>query len=200
VINQQDALSQIVVLTWLGDIDRLKNPSGDFVTQDGRYGTLDFDFCFNDGVSFFALPIANCCALKFFTSIDTVESMITVILNLTDVDIAKMVGGAGHDWVSDWSKQDESIFVGVLIRNRERLRSSRALRDFGANMSLWLGLLDDLVIEFYEKLIIPRKIKSIVKSQGILNTMRELREQVTRSPKARIDRVNSIYQNLLRDN
>ena len=200
VINQQDALCQIVVLTWLGDIDRLKNPSGDFVTQDGRYGTLDFDFCFNDGVSFFGLPIANRCALKFFTSIDTVESMIKAILNLTDVDIAKMVGRAGHDWVSDWSEQDESIFVGVLIRNRERLRSSRALREFGVNMGLWLGLLDDLVIEFYEKLIIPRKIRSIVKYQGILKTVLELREQVILSPKARIDRVNSIYKNLLCNN
>jgi hypothetical protein len=126
--------------------------------------------------------------------------MIKAILNLTDVDIAKMVGRAGHDWVSDWSEQDESIFVGVLIRNRERLRSSRALREFGVNMGLWLGLLDDLVIEFYEKLIIPRRIWSIVKYQGILKTVLELREQVILSPKARIDRVNSIYKNLLCNN
>jgi hypothetical protein len=126
--------------------------------------------------------------------------MIKAILNLTDVDIAKMVGRAGHDWVSDWSEQDESIFVGVLIRNRERLRSSRALRVFGINMGLWLGLLDDLVIEFYEKLIIPRKVGSIFKYQGIVKTVLELQGQVILSPKARIDRVNSIYKSLLRNN
>jgi hypothetical protein len=67
-------------------------------------------------------------------------------------------------------------------------------------MGLWLGLLDDLVIEFYEKLIIPRRIWSIVKYQGILKTVLELREQVILSPKARIDRVNSIYKNLLCNN
>src|SRR6202453_3799821 len=31
VINPQDAICQIVVLTWLGDIDRLKTPGNDFV-------------------------------------------------------------------------------------------------------------------------------------------------------------------------
>jgi hypothetical protein len=178
VLNQPDALSQIVVLTWLGDIDRLKNNSSDFVTQDGRYGTLDFDFCFNDGVSFFGLPIANRCALKRFTSIDTVESMISTILKLTDVDIARMVRRVGHDWVSDWSDQDQSIFMEVLIRNRERLRNSRALSDFCVNTSVYLRILDDVVVLFYEKLIILRKIKSIVRYQGILETMLELRKQV----------------------
>jgi hypothetical protein len=34
VLNQEDALRQMVVLTWLGDLDRLKNPSSDFVTRD----------------------------------------------------------------------------------------------------------------------------------------------------------------------
>jgi hypothetical protein len=182
VINQQDALCQIVVLTWLGDIDRLKNPSSDFVTRGGLYGTLDFDFCFNDGVSFFGLPIANRRALKYFTSIDTVETMITTILELTDADIAKMVGRVGHDWVSDWSDKYQSIFAGVLIRNRERLRSSGALREFGVNMGPWLGLLDDLVTEFYEKLIIPRKVGSIVRYQGMRETILELRKQISLWP------------------
>jgi hypothetical protein len=105
IVNLQDALHQMFVLTWLGDLDRLKNPSSDFVTRDGLYGTLDFDFCFNHGVSFFGLPIANRLALKYFNSLDTIESIVTTIIELTDVDIAKMVGGIGHDWVNGWSDQ-----------------------------------------------------------------------------------------------
>lgn len=179
MINQRDALCQIIVLTWLGDIDRLKNPGSDFVTQDGMYSTLDFDFCFNEGVSFFGLPIANRCSLKYFTSIDPVESMIATILNLDDVDIVKMIGCVGHDWVSDWSEEYQSSFVRVLIRNRERLRNSKALQQFGVSMDLWLWLFDRLVSQFYEKLIIPRKIRSIIRHQGSLQTILELQKKFT---------------------
>jgi hypothetical protein len=173
VVNQQDALHQVVVLTWLGDLDRLKNPSSDFVTQDGLYGTLDFDFCFNHGVSFFGLPIANRRALKYFNSIDTIESMITTIIELTDADIAKMIGRIGHDWVSDWSEQYQSTFAGILIRNRERLKHSKSLRRFGGNRGPWLRFLDSIVTNYYEKLIIPKKIKSIYSFQGVLATISE---------------------------
>jgi hypothetical protein len=138
VVNKQDAIHQMVVLTWLGDLDRLKNPSSDFVTKNGLYGTLDFDFCFTDGVSFCWLPIANRLALEYFNSIDSMESIITTILELTDLDIARMVGRIGHDWVSDWSEQYQSNFVGILIRNRERLSRSGALRRFGLDMGVWL--------------------------------------------------------------
>jgi hypothetical protein len=189
VINHGDALCQIVVLTWLGDIDRLKNPSNDFVNLDGLYGTLDFDFCFNDGVSFLGLPIANRCALKYFTSTGSVESTIMTIVNLTDMDIAKMVGSIGNEWVPDWSDKYQVFFVGVLIRNRERLRTSGALRDFGANKSVWLRLLDDFLVKFYDKLIISRKFPSIVRYQGVRETILELRKHVTLWPN-RNDRVN----------
>jgi hypothetical protein len=145
IVDRQDALHQMVVLTWLGDLDRLKNPSSDFVTRDGRYGTLDFDFCFNHGVSFFGLPIANRLALKYFNSLDTIESIITTIIELTDLDIAKMVERIGHDWVNDWSDQYQSLFVGILIRNRERLKHSKSLRRFGGNRGPWLRFLDSIV-------------------------------------------------------
>jgi hypothetical protein len=194
VINQQDAVCQMVVLTWLGDIDRLKNPGGDFVTQDGLYSSLDFDFCFNDGVSFFGLPIANRRALKSFPSSETVESMTTAILNLTDVDIAKMVARVGHDWIGDWSEEYQSSFAGVLIRNRERLRSSRALRQFGVSMGLWLWLLDDLVTQFYEKLIIPRKVRSIIRNQGTLATILELHREIILLSNGNTNRANSILR------
>jgi hypothetical protein len=179
VINKQDAVRQMVVLTWLGDLDRLKNPSSDFVTRDGLYGTLDFDFCFNDGVSFFGLPIANRSALKCFASIDIVESMIATILELTDMDIDKMVGRVGHDWVSDWSDQYQSIFVGILIRNRERVRHSGALRGFGVNMGPWLRFWDSLITHFYEKLIIPKKIISICSFQGAMETIPDIKRLIT---------------------
>jgi hypothetical protein len=178
VVNKQDALHQMVVLTWLGDLDRLKNPSSDFVTRDGLYGTLDFDFWFTDGVSFCGLPIANRRALEYFNSIDTMESIIAAIIELTDVDIAKMVGRIGHDWVSDWSEQYQSIFVGILIRNRERLSRSGALRRFGVNMGVWLRCFDGLVTHCYEKLIVPKKVISICSFQGILETAFELKTLV----------------------
>jgi hypothetical protein len=178
VINPQDAICQIVVLTWLGDIDRLKNPGNDFVTQGGMYGTLDFDFCFSEGVSFFGLPIGNRCALKYFTSIGTIDTVISTILKLTDADIAKMVERLGRDWISDWSEEYQSSFLGVLIRNRERLRSSNALRQFGVNMGLPLLLLDHFVTRLYGPLIALRKIKNVITYQGPLETLSELRKQV----------------------
>jgi hypothetical protein len=162
VVNKQEVLHQMVVLTWLGDLDRLKNPSSDFVTSDGLYGTLDFDFCFNHGISFFGLPIANRLALKYFNSLDTLESIITTIIELTDVDIDNMVGRIGRDWVNDWSDQYQSLFVGILIRNRERLKQSKSLRRFGGNMGLWFRTLDNIVTHYYEILIIPKKIASII--------------------------------------
>jgi hypothetical protein len=176
VVNQQDALHQMVVLTWLGDLDRLKNPTSDFVTQDGLYGTLDFDFCFNDGVSFCGLPLANRRALEYFKLIDTANSIVTTILELTDADIAKMVERLGHDWVTDWSEQYQSIFVGILIRNRERLSRSGALQRFDPNMCVWLRYLDGIVTLCYEKLIIPKKVISICCFQGFLETTHELKK------------------------
>jgi hypothetical protein len=178
IVNRQDALHQMVVLTWLGDLDRLKNPSSDFVTRDGLYGTLDFDFCFNHGVSFFGLPIANRLALKYFNSLDTIESIFTTIIELTDVDIAKMVGRIGHDWVNDWSDQYQSLFVGILIRNRERLKHSKSLRRFGGNKGPWLRFFDSIVTNYYEKLIVPKKIKSIYSFQGALATISEAKRSL----------------------
>jgi hypothetical protein len=173
VVNKQDALQQMGVLTWLGDLDRLKNPSSDFVTRDGLYGTLDFDFCFNHGVSFFGLPIANRLALKYFDTLDTIESLITTIIELTDADIANMVGRIGNDWVNDWSDQYQSLFVGILIRNRERLKYSKSLRRFGGNRGPWSRFLDSIVTHYYETLIIPKKIQSIYSFQGALATIAE---------------------------
>jgi hypothetical protein len=180
IVNRQDAQHQMVVLTWLGDLDRLKNPSSDFVTRDGRYVTLDFDFCFNHGVSFFGLPIANRLALQYFTSFDTTQSTITTIIELTDVDIAKMVERIGHDWVSDWSEQYQQIFVGILIRNRERMRYSRALQRFNVDMALWLRCLDGLITRCYEKLIIPKKVISILSFQGFSETAGEVKKLIVK--------------------
>lgn len=174
VVNKQDALHQMVLLTWLGDIDRLKNPSSDFVTREGMYGTLDFDFCFTDGVSFCGLPIANRLALRYFKSTYSIQLLTATIVELTDVEIDKMVGRIGADWINNWTEQYQSIFVGILIRNRERLSRSGALRRFGFNMGLGLECLEILVTRFYEKLIIPKKIISICAFQGILETTHEL--------------------------
>jgi hypothetical protein len=183
VVNKQDALQQMGVLTWLGDLDRLKNPSSDFVTRDGLYGTLDFDFCFNHGVSFFGLPIANRLALKYFDTLDTIESLITTIIELTDADIANMVGRIGNDWVNDWSDQYQSLFVGILIRNRERLKQSNSLRRFGGNRGLWFRVFDRIVTNYYEKLIIPKKITSIYLFQGLLATTYEAKKSLTYNSK-----------------
>ena len=181
IMNQEEGIWQIVALTWLGDIDRLNNPGGDFVTQGGMYITLDFDFCFGDGVSVFGLPIANRSALKYFMQSGSVESTIARILRFTDVDIANMVERLGRDWVGDWSEDYQSSFVGVLIRNRERLRRSKALQKFDHKMSPCLQLVEYLVTRFYQKVIIPRKIMSIVRKQGMLSTTLRLFAIVSRT-------------------
>jgi hypothetical protein len=174
VLNQEDALRQMVVLTWLGDLDRLKNPSSDFVTQDGLYGTLDFDFCFNHGVSFFGLPIANRLTLKYFSSLCTIESTIITILEFTDLEIFNMVGRIGNDWVNDWSDQYQAIFVWILIQNRKRLKLSNSLRSFDKNLSLWFRGLDRIVTKYYDILIIPKKIVSIYFFNGLLATIADI--------------------------
>jgi hypothetical protein len=181
----------------VGDIDRLKNPGNDFVTVDGFYGALDFDFCFNDGVSVFGLPIANRCALKYFTSVDGVESTAMAIANLTDMDIVRMVGRIGNDWVLDWSDKYQAIFAAVLLRNRERLRRSVALREFGVNMSIWSRLLDNFVVPFYGKLILVRKIGNIVRNQGPRETILEPINHVTLWPNRRTYLVNSTRKNFV---
>lgn len=177
VLNQEEALWQIVVLTWLGDIDRINNPCNDFVTRDGRYVTLDFDFCFTDGVSIFGFPIASRTALEYFTSLKTIKSMIATILRFTDADIIKIVRCIGEASVSDWSEEDQSGFAGVLIRNRERLRNSMALERFSHKMR-HRRLLDRCVTRFYGKLINFRKIRGLLKTQGPLKTLLQMRNAV----------------------
>jgi hypothetical protein len=169
-------LWQIVVLTWLGDIDR-NHSYNDLITSCGLYFTIDFDFCFSDGVSILGLPIANRLALNYFLSAD-VDLMIDTILSFNNTDIANMIGRLGHEWVSDWSDQYNDVFSDVLIRNRGRLSRSQALFKFSHKITRRVKLLDSLVILFYEKIILMRKLRNILTNQGTTATVLELRRQV----------------------
>jgi len=174
--NRKEALWQIVVLTWLGDIDRTHSYN-DLITSCGLYFAIDFDFCFSDGVSILGLPIANRLALNYFLSAD-VDLMIDTILSFNNTDIANMIGRLGHEWVNDWSDQYNDVFSDVLIRNRGRLSRSQALFKFSHKVTRRVKLLDCLVILFYEKIILMRKLRNILTNQGATATVLELRRQV----------------------
>jgi hypothetical protein len=116
-------------------------------------------------ISVLGLPIANRLALKYFLLADSVDSIISAILRFTDADIDNMIGRLGHELISDWTEEYQTSFVGVLVGNRELLRGSMALQRFCCKMSRRLELLDYLVTSFDEKIVVIRKLRSIVKTR-----------------------------------
>ena len=166
-----EALLQVVVLAWLGDMDRIETSDNEFVDPNGRYIALDFDFCFCDGVSILGLPKASRRAVERFVTTDAIEPLIETVSALSDLEIADMVDYIGWNWVSDWTPRCKHSFASVLIRNRDRLRRTGAFSIFSAG--IWRRKWATIVTRHIFTLNIPWKIAQIVAAQGALLTFQE---------------------------
>jgi hypothetical protein len=160
VVNREDALMQIILLAWLGDLDRIDHPDNEWVDLAGRYITLDFDFCFSRGVKILGLPNASRRALERFATRDVVARLVTRITTLSDDRIRKMVDRAGAARVRDWTPRQARDFASVLIHNRNRMARGDAFLIYQARG--WRRAWAEFVFSQIFKILFTRKSAQII--------------------------------------
>lgn len=166
ITNREDALLQIVVLAWLGDTDRIETPDNECVDEQGRYIALDFDFCFNDGVSILGLPKASRRGLEAFATPAAVARIVDRIAPLSDETIARMVDDVGRAWVHDWTPALARDFTAVLVRNRDALRQTQAFEIFQAAHGSVRQRWSLFATRHIFRLNIPVKLLALIQRQG----------------------------------
>jgi hypothetical protein len=169
VVNRDDALMQVILLAWLGDMDRIDHPDNEAVDPDGRYIVLDFDFCFSLGVTTLGLPNASRRALERFVTRDALAPLLVRVMTLSDTRIHEMVNEIGSAWVRNWTPEQARDFSSILIHNRKLMGSVDAFLIYQAHgwRRAWVQFAFPKIFSF----LFSKKIVRLIVTQGPFATL-----------------------------